>query len=510
MLAVLFSMSSIFSLSAGNEPNRVIVSGQILHIVYGGPVTNHLVSISFQIPGIDRGLVYYKEVYTNEEGYFYDTIYTQIKSGTVVVSTLDKNNKPFERISHFRFIDKIYSNILLNNFSIDAPYQFKPLQARFKYVQKATGDRFRYRFFDQTTSENIVSRFWDFGDGITSSLKSPEHIYSNPGLYQVSLKITAQVYSHTFTNTITQLIYISPLESYHFGGHVFADEFPIDKGFAYLYVIDSLNNYTPVDTTSFDTLGYYYFYQVPVGKYVVKSEPSMDSEYYGEWIPMYYGDHMFWQEASPILLTSTGWEYDINLHYTEEYLPGEGLIEGVIEYDNIPRGITPATPATGVNVYLMDENDRLIMTAKSDQIGLFEFGEMETKTYWVYPEITGITAEKVQVDLSGENPINDETHIVVYSDMASGIFSNGVSSSLLAKIYPNPVFDQLFIEMPSVGQFTELKLFNMQGQNLLSKSVNNTFAKVVDFDLSQIKKGTYVLKIIGNQQSESHLIIINR
>jgi hypothetical protein len=64
--------------------------------------------------------------------------------------------------------------------------------------------------------------------------------------------------------------------------------------------------------------------------------------------------------------------------------------------------------------------------------------------------------------------------------------------------------------MPSIGQFTELKLFNMQGQNLLSKSVNNTFAKVVDFDLSQIEKGTYVLKIIGNQQSESHLIIINR
>ncbi len=509
LLFAVLLLYSFHPVNAANEPNRVIVSGQVLHVIYGGPVADHLVNISFQTPGMERGVVYFKEVYTNDEGYFYDTIYTNIKSGKVLVSTLDKNNKPYEYESHFRFIDNIYSNILLNNFAIDAPYQFKPLQARFKYVQKAMGDRFRYRFFDQTNNSSIISRLWDFGDETTSSLESPEHIYSAPGLYQVSLKVTVQYYSHIFTNTITQLVYISPLESYHFGGHVFADEFPIDKGFAYLYAIDSANEFIAVDTAYFDTLGFYYFYQVPVGKYVVKSEPSMESVYYGEWIPMYYGDHMFWQEASPIVLFGTSWEYDINLHYTDEYTYGNGLIEGKIEYDNVPRGITPASPAVGANVYLMDENDRLIMTVKANESGLFEFGDMETKSYWVLPEITGVTAEKVQVDLSGDHPSDDGTHIVVYEDVASALFTQQ-SAINLVNFYPNPVCNQLVLELPSTEKSLDIVLYDMQGQEVMMRHLNHTFNKTVDLDVSDLKCGSYVLKVLGIHLSESHLIIIQR
>ena len=509
LLVAVILICSTIPLTAGNEPNRLIVSGQVLHVIYGGPVSDHQVNISFQTSGMERGVVYYKEVITNDEGYFSDTIYTNVKSGKVLVSTLDKNNKPYEYESHFRFIDNIYSNIVLNNFSIDAPYQFKPLQARFKYVQKAMGDRFRYRFFDQTNNSSIISRLWDFGDETTSSLESPEHVYGAPGLYQVSLKVTVEYYSHIFTNTITQLVYISPLESYHFGGHVFADEFPIDKGFAYLYAIDSANEFIAVDTAYFDTLGFYYFYQVPVGKYVVKSEPALESSYYGEWIPMYYGDYMFWQEASPIVLYGTSWEYDINLHYTDEYTYGNGLIEGKIEYDNVPRGITPASPAVGANVYLMDENDRLIMTVKANEAGLFEFGDMATTSYWVLPEITGVTAEKVQVDLSGDHPTDDGTHIVVYEDVASGLFSR-LSSSEVVKVYPNPAVNQLSIEMPSMGTSIDLILFNMQGQEVLFHHVQNAFTTTVDLDVSHVKQGSYVLRIVGSQLTESHLVVINR
>ncbi|MFN5323585.1 MAG: PKD domain-containing protein [Bacteroidota bacterium] len=40
------------------------------------------------------------------------------------------------------------------------------------------------------TSSNAVSWFWDFGDGNTSTLQNPTHIYANPGTYNVSLTIT--------------------------------------------------------------------------------------------------------------------------------------------------------------------------------------------------------------------------------------------------------------------------------------------------------------------------------
>lgn len=37
---------------------------------------------------------------------------------------------------------------------------------------------------------DVLSRFWDFGDGTTSSATDPSHVYTTPGLYSVSLTIT--------------------------------------------------------------------------------------------------------------------------------------------------------------------------------------------------------------------------------------------------------------------------------------------------------------------------------
>ncbi|MDQ3052146.1 MAG: PKD domain-containing protein [Bacteroidota bacterium] len=47
---------------------------------------------------------------------------------------------------------------------------------------------FTATFTDQ--SVNAVAWFWDFGDGTTSTLQNPVHVYSNPGSYNVSLTIT--------------------------------------------------------------------------------------------------------------------------------------------------------------------------------------------------------------------------------------------------------------------------------------------------------------------------------
>ncbi len=46
-------------------------------------------------------------------------------------------------------------------------------------------------FEDTTNNSDVIDWLWDFGDGETSShLKFPEHIYTAPGLYNVSLNLT--------------------------------------------------------------------------------------------------------------------------------------------------------------------------------------------------------------------------------------------------------------------------------------------------------------------------------
>lgn len=54
-------------------------------------------------------------------------------------------------------------------------------------------------FNDQSEagSTNITEWQWDFGDGATSLLRNPSHIYTAPGSYTVSLTVTTSVGTHT-------------------------------------------------------------------------------------------------------------------------------------------------------------------------------------------------------------------------------------------------------------------------------------------------------------------------
>ena len=59
-----------------------------------------------------------------------------------------------------------------------------------------------YQFYDQS-SRGPVSWLWNFGDGSTSNLKNPNHVYQNPGTYTVRL-ISTNIYgSDTVAKTLT-------------------------------------------------------------------------------------------------------------------------------------------------------------------------------------------------------------------------------------------------------------------------------------------------------------------
>jgi len=60
-------------------------------------------------------------------------------------------------------------------------------EANFTYTQSLCPP---YEAWFQDSSLNAVSWLWDFGDGTTSNLQNPNHIYAQPGVYNVSLTIT--------------------------------------------------------------------------------------------------------------------------------------------------------------------------------------------------------------------------------------------------------------------------------------------------------------------------------
>lgn len=56
--------------------------------------------------------------------------------------------------------------------------------------------------FSLESTDNIVSVLWDFGDGSTATALSPNHIYTAPGPYTVSVEITTNTETQVFSTNI--------------------------------------------------------------------------------------------------------------------------------------------------------------------------------------------------------------------------------------------------------------------------------------------------------------------
>ena len=69
------------------------------------------------------------------------------------------------------------------------------IETHIKVPQTQFCDSVRLNFLDSTivTNDNINSFLWKFGDGTTSTLQHPQHFYSAPGNYIVTLKVTSNI-----------------------------------------------------------------------------------------------------------------------------------------------------------------------------------------------------------------------------------------------------------------------------------------------------------------------------
>lgn len=487
-------MFASYSTFANNALNQVIISGQVTNYEYGNPVKNHPVFIESELTPDGRS--YTNTMYTDSKGYYYDTISTSKSKGSFFVYTLDHYGLAIDTTVHFRFLER-GNSIVIANFKIYLPFQAERLQAKFKFVQKMNGENNIFNFFDLTNNENSISWQWSFGDGTSSHVKNPIHEYESFGLFRVSLIVTAIIDGIPIESEITQQIYITQFDSFHMGGHVFSDHFPIDLGYAYLYMIDSAQHFTAIDTVSFDTLGYYYFYQVPEGDYIVKAEPMKESEYYGILLPTYFGNSMYWEDAELIELKSTSWEYNIKLEKSSGLFEGTGGISGNVKYINSGR-IYNDYLARGVNMYLLDENDNIHTCRYTDDLGDFGFNSIELDTYWLYPEITGITAERIKVELTNSIPVVDNININILTTSISYVFPNKDNpNDFVGKPYPNPVSHNLTIPLSSVsGKEVSYDIYDSFGHLISSGKLSSTYNDGYNVSVSNLESGMYIIRTV--------------
>jgi len=317
----------------------------------------------------------------------------------------------------------------------------------------------------------------------------------------VTLVVSSQPPSQEYymSSTMTKQVKVDQREYHHMGGHVFADYFPIDLGLTYLYMYDEDNKLIPIDTTVIDTLGYYYFYQLPEGKYITKSRLQAASSLYGQFIPTYIGDVYVWNQAHVITLENDNWECDIHLIQSVAATPGEGKIIGQINYDT-SRSVNSIVPAGNIEIVLLNEQGSCLTCGLSDMEGYFQFSNLAYGTYQLYPDVAGIRNDNMLVTISEEKPIASDVSLVInYEEITFSV--NEHQSEYVdgaAMIYPNPAQDKarLILDMKKSSS-VHLVVADLGGR------VINQFDATLDqgiheltLDVSNLSAGLYQVVII--------------
>lgn len=269
---------------------------------------------------------------------------------------------------------------------------------------------------------------------------------------------------------------------------------------------------TAVDTVQTDSSGYGFVLipNVPIGQYLIKAALLPNAPHYGEYLPTYHGDVLFWNESTPIVVEpASNWNYGSGalIHLVEgQFAGGPGFIGGLVsEGANLTAGDeqerAEGDPMAGVSVILRRADDTPVAATHTAADGTFEFENLAWGDYKVSIDLPGIEPLHQPVNIGPDQPSADAVDFTV----------DGLSTSSAAAVFtmpaalnvrPNPVQDVLMIELP--GGSGDLTLTNARGQIIARQAEQGAQALL---DVRALPAGLYLLTLRSGSQTATAKIV---
>ncbi|MBP7497764.1 MAG: PKD domain-containing protein [Bacteroidales bacterium] len=355
-----------------------------------------------------------------------------------------------------------------------------------------------------SNSNNYIYKYkWDFGDGKTSEEINPVHTYPEPDYYNICLYLDVYSDSNPLIPVCSSEYCLYDILTgnpsfYILGGQVFLDKFPVSRAKAYIYRHKVNDNYLLTDSMSFDTLGYYYFYKLMAGNYIVKILPDKDNF---EFLPTYYGDVTTWNEAKAITLNKDIYNADIELKSLVNTVnsTAKGQIQGYI-YNTIGS-------STNLQILLSDSIFKPLSFTFTNSKGFFRFNNIQNGKYFITIDEPGLIFDTLNVTIDQKN---NNIEVNIYNDSVK--YNSAVPYSKYAiagtdlEIFPNPVKNQLnIIYKDNFNQNPNLYIFNMTGNMVFSTTLNKNTTQL---NIEQLEKGIYFIRLKFNNGKYLHSKII--
>ena len=345
--------------------------------------------------------------------------------------------------------------------------------------------------FNNTSTGNLSSFHWVFGDGTTSILQNPDHLYSNSGIYNVRLKIISE--DSSCMDESIKSIQVANSPAYIVAGQVLVNQFPIDHARASLYTITGHQVELEPDTILPGEQGAFAFWPVNSADYFIKGEPSSSSQYSGEYLPTYSGNTILWHKAQTFQVDTNLFQQSIELVKRPQNMGGNGTITGQVRSVN---RYGDSITLNNIPVYLFTKGDDLVASTFTDNNGNYELSNLLYNNYYLFPDVTGLISQRASVTVSEQIQVLSNQNFTITPDgVVYAITELPDYIESLSDIYPNPVSKDLKIRI-ALRQDAEfvLNIVDLTGRILAEKSIELPEGEqIIEVNTGTLNAGCYLL-----------------
>ena len=259
----------------------------------------------------------------------------------------------------------------------------------------------------------------------------------------------------------------------------------VNSGIVYLIKYDeAAGTLTAVDSTQFTaydsmgvTAGYYNFTTNDVGPYLIKAALWSSSPGYDFHLPTYYGNVLFWDDATEITLGDFAPNIANITMIVGENTGGPGFVGGLVSeganivgHNGNEPEFGPGDPVAGATVILMNVSGAAVAYAKTDATGHYSITNIPYGDYTICVDMAAKVhgCTDVNISANGSNVVNFTTQdgSVIAGVEASPVFGN-------AGIAPNPATEVTTLTFTAKTSATVLlQLIDNQGRKVWSNQTS--------------------------------------
>lgn len=292
----------------------------------------------------------------------------------------------------------------------------------------------------------------DYGDGAVDTVMGLSsnlyNTYNTIGNYSVCVTITDTAGSGCnaiFCDSV-EVKYIR--KRYLYGQVVTNMQTTSNLGMVYAIKLVG-NDLIAVDSTYFD-YGHYSFNTLDTGQYLLKAVLEPTASDYLNYLPTYYGDTLFWADATPFGLYQDTVAMDINMK--PGINPGgPGFVGGNV-YQGANKVSAVGDPIPQVQIMLLNMDNSGVQYTYSDANGDYSFSNVAYGSYKLYAEVLGKTTYYKTVTIDAANTELSHVDIVITDEAVFARVSGAASITENIKLYPNPATEAFNIQFSAKKQ----------------------------------------------------------